>query len=109
MHQYKHWAYGEKAASIYNRRHLTNWQDGKEFLDWLDRLVVMGVIEPKDWDQERGKFFNIPNCCIKWYVFVGRMVINGQIGLMMSYIYGATYRGYVMCPRCRKEMKNAKL
>ena len=93
-----HWSNSEEAISMYILRKGYN----KPFIRWLDRLIVMGVISVEDWDREAGKFFGYPDCCIKWFIFMGKMGIL-RIGSMMDYLYGHTSCGYVLCPKCKRE------
>ena len=75
------------------------------FVNWLAKLLVMGMISREDWDRENGKFFGFPDCCIKWYIFMGKLGIVRR-GAMTDYLYGTTHCGYVLCPKCiRKELK----
>lgn len=99
----KHWSYEEreKVMSFYKWRKQYNRELNQQFLSWIDKLLVMGVIEPRDWDYETGKFYGYPSCCIKWFVFLDKM---GTIpGKMTDYLYGETHCDYVQCPKCIKE------
>lgn len=96
-----HWAHRENSIEFYRRSRLFFRAGKRPFEDWLNRLVVMGVIEPTDWDIENGKFFKIPMCCVKWYLFMDRMGIV-LISKMTSYIYGYQPGNYVKCPKCHK-------
>lgn len=93
-----HWSNDEDAVSVYKCRMGYN----KPFVNWLDRLVIMGVISVEDWDRELGKFFGYPDCCIKWFIFMGKMGIS-LIGSTMDYLYGETNCECVLCPKCTRE------
>jgi len=97
----------EGATSIYKCRQLISHMGSGEFLNWLDKLLIMGTIGHDDWDRECGKFFGYPKCCIKWFIFMSKL--NAHVGRMTDYLYGAVHCGYVKCPKCIKETKNARL
>ncbi len=105
-----HWICRENNIETYLQRRAVSGSQKNSFEDWLDRLAVMGTIEPVDWDLENGKFFKIPMCCIKWYLFMSKMGIT-CIAKMTDYIYGPYKNGsnlsaeeqYVRCPKCLKE------
>jgi hypothetical protein len=73
--------------------------------DWIDRLAIMGKISGEDWDRWNGKHFNIPECCVEWYLTLTDLRSNndGFIKHMES-IWGEDdlekYE-YVRCMDCR--------
>ncbi len=104
------WAYMQEATDTWKWfRHKYILSTGAIFEDWLDRLAVMGVIEEEDWHREHGNFYNIPKCCIEWYISI--KVYKGEEDplVVTDILFGKDERvddfGYVRCPNCRLKEK----
>ncbi len=101
------WAHRDGATRKYLSERGPNWRrQGKFFEDWIDRLLVMGVIEERDWDMENGKYFDIPKCCIEWFIELIGVPEAEEIGksVYTDKHFGKDYFvGYVRCPKCRIE------
>lgn len=98
-----HWAYKENAVAkyYYLRRSMRHY--GRMFEDWLDRLIIMGVIELEDYERELAKVFNVPKCCVEWFIWLGQVGIESQCEYMAGF-YGyddPDEYEYVRCPMCR--------
>ena len=101
------WAYKDGATKKYITERGPNWRrQGKFFEDWLDRLLIMGVIEEEDWNRENGNFENFPKCCVEWFIELINVPEAEKVGksVFTDRHFGKdNFVGYVRCPNCRKE------
>jgi len=101
------WGHREDAVEIWRgTRREYFLSTNKIFEDWLDRLIVMGVIKEEDWHRENGKYSGFPECCINWFLHV-----SCHMGIKFPLLYTDAICGrdesdyeYVLCPNCRKKL-----
>lgn len=101
----RHWSYREDAALIY----FASKPYHQPIVNWLNRLVVMGVIGPDEWNWQYGKISGYPECCIKWFIFMDKMLVGRRgIAVMTDYLYGRPEGriDYVKCPKCLMKDSN---
>lgn len=71
-------------------------------MDWLDKLLEMGVIGIDDYHREYGKVCGYPKCCIEF--FIKLELITGRQALFADVVCGIDDLSisYVRCPKCRE-------
>jgi hypothetical protein len=64
-------------------------------------LFCYGKIDIEDMERAEGAYFDIPKCCVEFFISMGRKGFYRMRALEATRLFGEATRGYVRCPMCR--------